>query len=522
MAYNPKTGKGLGRFYSAEHRAFRAREWRGFRDTFYDFFRWLYLYGFMAAKLGCHPVLMVKAMLRYRWMVSYLTASHMVDRHTMGLRGKELRYAHNQFFSVLHNSVIGVRDIIVRDQNLRPNSKRAAKLRENTVMFDEMTPHLIMMGFPTVKWIDIAMFAVGLPSEVDQNASMFYIDAMEHLGLPADVCPEPAAECGVAVVDDYPRVGKCYFTGTMPCDGAISQTNILTRHFKDLPSFQITPPQRVNEPEVQTYAVKNLKKGIEFLEQQFGVKWDWDAFWKNAEMYNDTSRCMVEKWDVNCTDHPQVCGAALALQREYEFQAAACMDKFMHKTDLRVTKMMLKGYEQDKAANAPQPKYRCLVWACPAHYYTNFTYWTQHCWGVTCVNDMEAMLSYQPITIGDKEQALADLVRCYEKMMMRSHTNGGYVNLLDECWKMCEKFHTNIVIMYDHVSCKNVGGLHGLFEDQARERGIHLIWIPHDVMDPRTVSRREMREAFSQYMVTVLNEKPLDPTLLDYEDALSW
>lgn len=131
-------------------------------------------------------------------------------------------------------------------------------------MFDEMTPHLIMMGFPTVKWIDIAMFAIGLPSEVDQNASMFYIDAMEHLGLPADVCPEPAAESGCAVVDDYPRVGKCYFTGTMPCDGAISQTNILTRHFKELPSFQITPPQRVNEPEVQTYAVKNLKRGSNF------------------------------------------------------------------------------------------------------------------------------------------------------------------------------------------------------------------------------------------------------------------
>ena len=88
MAYNPKTGKGLGRFYSAEHRAFRAREWRGFRDTFYDFFRWLYLYGFMAAKLGCHPILMVKAMLRYRWMVSYLTAAHMVDRHTMGLAAR--------------------------------------------------------------------------------------------------------------------------------------------------------------------------------------------------------------------------------------------------------------------------------------------------------------------------------------------------------------------------------------------------------------------------------------------------
>ena len=60
------------------------------------------------------------------------------------------------------------------------------------------------------------------------------------------------------------------------------------------------------------------------------------------------------------------------------------------------------------------------------------------------------------------------------------------------------------------------------FAGQARERGIHLIWIPHDVMDPRTVSRREMREAFNQYMITVLREEPLDPTLLDYEDARSW
>ena len=52
---------------------------------------------------------------------------------------------------------------------------------------------------------------------------------------------------------------------------------------------------------------------LRMLEQQFGVKWDWDAFWKNAEMYNESSRCMIEKWDVNCTEHPQVCGAALAL-----------------------------------------------------------------------------------------------------------------------------------------------------------------------------------------------------------------
>ena len=106
-------------------------------------------------------------------------------------------------------------------------------------------------------------------------------------------------------------------------------------------------------------------------------------------------------------------------------------------------------------------------------------------------------------------------------MMMRSHSNGGYVNALDECWKMCEKFNANIVIMYDHVSCKNFGGLHGLFEDQARERGIHLIWVQHDLMDPRTVSRKAMRDAVNKYMLTVFREEPLDPTYLDYSDELT-
>ena len=87
---------------------------------------------------------------------------------------------------------------------------------------------------------------------------------------------------------------------------------------------------------------------------------------------------------------------------------------------------------------------------------------------------------------------------------------------------MCEKFNANIVIMYDHVSCKNFGGLHGLFEDQARERGIHLIWVQHDLMDPRTVSRKAMRDAVNKYMSTVFREEPLDPTYLDYSDELTW
>lgn len=522
MAYNEKTKKGLGNLYKADSRAMVRREWKDFRDTLYDFFRWLKCYSFMAFKLGGHPILLVKAMLRYRWMVSYLTAANMIDRHTIGLRGKELRYTHEEFFALVHNATINVEKIIERDEHLRPKSKKAKRIREKTVMFDEMTPKSIMWGFPTLDWMDVAMMSIGMPGEVDQQANVHYIDKIEEFGMAADVCPLPAAECGCAAANDVPILGKTYITSTMPCDGSIGQTTFMGRYFKKIPIYQITPPQRFNEPEVQDFAVKNLEGCIKFIEKNYNVKWDWDNFWKCAKEYNKSTQAIIDKWDINCTDYPQVCGAALSLTREYEFQGAGMLDPYLYKTQLKTTEMAKKGYEKDKAKGVKNYRHRAIVWACPAHYYTNFTYWAELTWGVKTLVDMECMLSYHMYHIGDEKQAMIDLAKSYERMMMRSHTNGGYVNSLDELWKMVKKFNADMVIMYDHVSCKNVGCLHGLYEDQAREHGVHMVWIPHDLMDPRTVSRLAMRDEFNKYMTNVFREKPLDPTFVDYEDPLTW
>jgi benzoyl-CoA reductase/2-hydroxyglutaryl-CoA dehydratase subunit BcrC/BadD/HgdB len=107
-------------------------------------------------------------------------------------------------------------------------------------------------------------------------------------------------------------------------------------------------------------------------------------------------------------------------------------------------------------------------------------------------------------------------------MAMRKHTNGGYVNVLDELWRVCEEFNADMVLMYNHIACKTMAGLMGLFDEQAREKGIHLIWVEHDLMDPRTVSRRDMRGKVNQYMRTVMREEPVDPSLMDFEDEKTW
>ena len=156
---------------------------------------------------------------------------------------------------------------------------------------------------------------------------------------------------------------------------------------------------------MQTYAVKNLKKGIAFLEQQFNVKWDWDAFWKNAEMYNESSRYMIEKWDVNCTNFPRS-AAPLALQQGIRVHGRRLYGRIHaqdrpqgHQNDAE------KGYEQDKAADANKPKYRLIVWACrPLLYQLHLL--DAALLGCHLVNDMEAMLSYQPLPSGTRNRPL--------------------------------------------------------------------------------------------------------------------
>ena len=115
---------------------------------------------------------------------------------------------------------------------------------------------------------------------------------------------------------------------------------------------------------------------------------------------------------------------------------------------------------------------------------------------------------------------MRDLARLYERMVMRRHTNGGYQHVVDELWKQCEIWNVDLIIMYQNVACKNMATVQGILDDQAREQNRKMIWIEHDLMDPRTVSRRQMRDKVSEYMRTVMHAEPLDPTLVDFEDEI--
>ena len=156
----------------------------------------------------------------------------------------------------------------------------------------------------------------------------------------------------------------------------------------------------------------------------------------------------------------------------------------------KVSKILREAYEDRDEAWPGKMKYRAIVWSCPAHYYANFSNWAANCWGIDVLVEMESLNFTKPLETEDKEEALRDLGRLYERMVMRRHTNGGYQNVVDELWKQCEDWNAPLIIMYQNVACKNMATVQGILDEQGRARGYDLIWVEHDLMDPRTVSRR--------------------------------
>ena len=136
IVVNDKKRKGekrLGVLYD-EGKVRRRREWRGLKDTLYDYGRWLYLLSILA-RVIVKPR-NVKAMFRYRWFANYLAVPHMLDKFTIGLRDEPLRITHTAM------------DFVVKD---------VAQCIDNSIKGDRRTGNNVKYSDKCVLWDENAM-----------------------------------------------------------------------------------------------------------------------------------------------------------------------------------------------------------------------------------------------------------------------------------------------------------------------------------------------------------------------------
>ncbi|MGM9596137.1 MAG: 2-hydroxyacyl-CoA dehydratase family protein [Oscillospiraceae bacterium] len=506
----------LGRLYRKGAMATVRREWRGIKDTAYDFYEWARMWVMLLMTFSKDLIPALNSALHYRWMISYFCCHGFMDKNIMGLRGSNLRMSHILIYDIFRYVA---ENLVLLSKADRKNGN-STELNKMLVTFDEMTMGQIMAGFPDLLGIPHQLLPVFLVSEIDQLTCVPYIDAVESFGLPADCCPVPSSECGALVIDALPDMGSGFISSSMPCDGSTMASSYFSRRFPNTPVFHLCFPVRYEDETVLQSAAEDIKACIKFIEDQTGAKWNWDAYFSAMKRFNIETSYELQKWEINKTPYPQLLGPVYELFRKWNYEMDGGIDPRVIGTCEKVNKILLEAYEKREEPWPGKMKYRAIVWSCPAHYYANFSNWAANCWGINVLVEMESLNFTKPLETEDKEEALRDLARLYERMVMRRHTNGGYHNVVTELWRQCEDWNAKLIIMYQNVACKNMATVQGLLDDQGRERGYDLIWIEHDLMDPRTVSRRTMRDKVNEYMRTVMNAEPVDPSLVEFEDEV--
>ena len=507
----------LGDFYT-NGKVRKRREWRGLKDTVYDYKCWLGIMGTLAGFI-IKPR-NIKAMFRYRWMANYLAVPMMVDRHTQGLRGEYLRICHTE------------QDLIIKDvakllDNLFRGDRRIGndtEFSKKVVLVDENEMTAVMMGFPTLKGLSRETPSTYVSVLLNQTAALHYIDVAQEFGLAGDVCPMPEAEAGVSIDDDAPVLGACAIQCNTTCDGSLMGNSVISKRLEledGIPCFQLAMPLRHTREDVQEYAAQEIRSAIAFIEEQTGAKWDWDYYFTCAKRVNETTRHRLEWLDINKTPYPQFLGLNLAVYTETNYLGVCGKSELFVKNDRKIAKIAEKAY-RDKAMYVKEYRHRAIVWGVQSQFYFEMLLWLENCWGILPLTDMLSMLSTRILSEDDKEQAIYDMAWLTENMIMRNRTHGGYKVLLDELWEFCEEFNADMVILWEHMSCKALDGMHGQFEEKARQLGIHLVWVSHDLFDPRIINRQGIRDQINRYMRSVMREEPIDPTLEVIHDENSW
>ncbi len=515
---SPYGDSGLGNMQHEVTGIYKHREWRGFKDTMYDYSQWLKLYGILAKWLLKHPVLNIRALFRYRWMTTYLTVASFYDRIMSRMQGASLRAARMNMNLLAKVVTEELETLFAADLNLRPNNKKVQANAKKIIYLDELVPKIVTAGFTEHKTILAQMLPAYLPSLINQHSPVHYISVSEGYGLPADVCPLPSLEAGIAIEDDFPKTGCCFVACNMPCDGSIMTSSLQDRRF-NLPSYALNIPLRYTREDVQEYAVEELKACIAFLEEQTGEKYNWDKLKEACEIMNMQTRMKQEKWEMNRTDTPPHTGSTAWLYRIFSYQCV-CGNPAALANDKKVNKILADSL--GKRTYPKEVRHRAVLWNTPANMYANFGNWLVDCWGIEGVCDMIDFQGSNIIDTSTKESMLAGVAKMLQGSTMRVHTKGGYQVILDDLWVKVEEFNADMVIMFDQISCKGVSAIKGLFEEEARKRGIRMVWVEQDLMDPSTISRRDMRDQINKYMEAVLNEKPVDESLVDFDDSQSW
>lgn len=199
-----KKVKGAGDRFLPGSNIAKHREWRGLKDTWYDYVEWVKVLGIMGGFVAKSPVRIARGMLTYRWMGSYLAALNMIDRCVEGLRGPALRVARLYLNTIMKGSTTSIAEMMMGDRRFGDN----AFGRTQVVLEQTMCPE-ILAGFKNLRPAQLEPFqgcccATWIRVQTRIISTPWRASACRRIPAACRTMPP-----GVALLDEFPKIGAC-------------------------------------------------------------------------------------------------------------------------------------------------------------------------------------------------------------------------------------------------------------------------------------------------------------------------
>jgi benzoyl-CoA reductase/2-hydroxyglutaryl-CoA dehydratase subunit BcrC/BadD/HgdB len=356
---------------------------------------------------------------------------------------------------------------------------------------------------------------------VDQHASARYLDVIDNKGLPADACSFTRLSAGLFAAGALPKNIKALVSNNLPCEGGIG-SHAYYRDNLDCPVYTLDVPYNFHDNDALDAFVEDMRGMISFLEEHTGHRMDWNKLREICERSNQIDNLELENWEMVASEIPPISGDNLWLLHFWVFNVDTGRPESLqwYKT---VNRLVKDAYQRKEPA-FKNMRYRTFMWNTPPVMYSGFWNWLERCWGVAVLNDMMTFghLEDMFIDTSTEKSMLKALAKRWCNASMARHTRGPSENFLNDIWTMAERFHADFFLVPGHIGCRSSVAMTGVMKEECRKRNLPICIFEYELSDPRVCSRQGIRDQVNSFMFNVMKAKPLDESLLVFDDSNDW
>ena len=432
----------------------------------------------------------VRDLRRYPWILDLLKVNSFLKKLTESRTG-EYRKAVALTISTLAKQITELLE-------------RGFHHRDRLILHEDLVPPEIFYAMGLKPWTIEALGLV-IPMIVPHGVER-YIDICENEGVPADVCSFTKVATGMILGDHLPDTDLPLVTSNLPCDGGMTSYTLMKRKRK-VPMYTLDIPYNFRTERAVDYLVEELKDMIKWLEKNSPGKIDWDRLKDICEARNKMVELELELWDMVRRRPSPMAAEVVYLSHLWTFNTFPGMDLSV-KLYEKLVKMCRKNMENNISA-VTNERYRAVLWNPPTMHAIDLFVWAEKTYGVSLVMDMLTYNMQPFIDTSNPESMLKGLAYNIMDGPMVRHTRGLAENYYDDIFNLYKTYDLDMVWIAGHIGCKNAKALTGMLREKFREKGIPLLIIDYDFMDPRIESREGIIKQVENFMENIMKAERL-------------